>query len=192
MNPDEPVVPEPDAYYPGHQHAAMKRMVDENRNPRTAHQIIGIWRTLGAELTRISAELDAVATELPRGWTGAAADPLREALRELAEFTGRTSMNFEVIANIVEVESDAAALAGATMPDSLDDDTIETLRESALGANPLDHVAAADLASGHERRLEALAEAVRVMEARDNTMRAAIGNMPLLEPPPDLGDKPGS
>ncbi|MFC6094622.1 hypothetical protein, partial [Saccharothrix lopnurensis] len=197
MTMEKPPVPEPTANYPAHRHEDMKRQVEENFNPGSAGEIAGEWESIGATFTQLAVDFQVIVSGSESGWTGSAGEGVRAALAKVGRFSDMTGDHFTATGTALHHQTTAASEAKTRMPDPIEYDPRKMFTD-AIGSGSLFQLAALPVTMPLQkaRSENAKAEAVQVMQVRDDTMRSATSSMPAFAELPtvtrDQGTATGS
>ncbi|QFZ17636.1 hypothetical protein [Saccharothrix syringae] len=187
MTHEKPPVPEPTANYPAYQHADMKRQVEENFNPGAAGEIAEEWKSIGETFTQLAVDFRVIVSGSESGWTGSAGEGVRTALAKVGDFSDLTGDHFTATGTALHDQTTAAAEAKSRMPDPVDYDPKKMFTD-AISSGSLVELAALPVTMPLRKAEseEAKAEAVRVMQARDDAMRSATSSMPAFAETPTV------
>ncbi len=189
MAPVKPTVPHPNANYPGQPHEEMKRLVTEKYSPTDANQVIDAWGQLGAKFKELATDFSILVNGSQTGWTGQAAEAVRGALGKVGAFADTTGEGFTRTSGAIAQQRDAAVQANKAMPEPVDFNPLDIAKKwagasvifpPAMVASPI------EMFMKHNEQQEAKAEAVQVMQTRDNTMMSAAMSMPAMESTPQV------
>lgn len=127
------------------------------------------------------------------GWTGSAAEGSRAALAKVGEFSGMTGDHFTATGEVLQAQTSAASEAKARMPDPVEYDPKKMFTD-ALKSGSLLQLAAlpATMPMQRAKSENAKAEAVQVMQSRDDAMRSATGTMPAFAEMPTVTHDQGT
>lgn len=194
MAPVKPTVPHPNANYPGQPHEEMKKLVTEKYSPTEANQVIDAWAQLGTKFKELATDFNILVNGSQAGWTGKAAEAVRGALGKVGTFADTTGEGFTRTSNAIATQRDAAVQANKSMPEPVDFNPLDIAKKWA-GASvifpPAMVASPVEMFMKHNEKQEAKAEAVQVMQTRDNTMMSAAMSMPTMESTPQVTQDQG-
>ncbi|GHH46291.1 hypothetical protein [Lentzea cavernae] len=194
MAPVKPAVPHPNANYPGQPHEEMKKLVTEKYDPNAANQVIDAWGQLGSRFQELATDFTILVNGSQTAWTGKAAEGVRAALTKVGTFAETTGDGFVRTSDAIAQQRDAAVQANRSMPEPVKFSPMDTLKKFAVPAvifPPAMVGAPFEMMAQHNAQQEAKAEAVQVMQTRDNTMMAAAMSMPTMESTPQVTQDQG-
>lgn len=194
MAPVKPTVPAPNANYPGQQHEQMKALVTQNYNPETATIVSDTWNSIGTAFRELATDFSILVNGSQDAWRGRAADGVRAALGKVGTFSEQTGEAFVRTSDAIAQQRDAAVQAHKSMPEPVKFSPLDSLKKFAVPAvifPPAMVGAPFDMMAQHNAQQEAKAEAVQVMQTRDNTMMAAAMSMPTMESTPQVTQDQG-
>ncbi|MEV6243760.1 hypothetical protein [Lentzea sp. NPDC051838] len=194
MAPVKPTVPHPNSNYPGQQHEHMKGLVTQNYAPETATAAADVWKSFGTTFKELATDFNILVNGSQSAWTGRAADGVRNALSKIGTFADQTGEGFTRTAGAIEQQREAAVQANKSMPDPVEFNPLDIAKKwagpsilfpPAIVASPV------EMYMKHNEQQEAKAEAVQVMQTRDNTMMSAAMSMPTMESTPQVTQDQG-
>ena len=189
MAPVKPTVPHPNANYPGQPHEEMKKLVTEKYSPTDANLVIDGWGALGSKFKELATDFNILVNGSQAGWTGQAAEAVRGALGKVGTFADTTGEGFTRTSNAIAQQRDAAVQANKAMPEPVNFNPLDIAKKWA-GASiifpPAMVASPVEMFMKHNEQQEAKAEAVQVMQTRDNTMMSAAMSMPTMESTPQV------
>ncbi|MDX3656578.1 hypothetical protein PV646_04595 [Streptomyces sp. ID05-26A] len=190
----KPAVPTPNAHYPGQQHEQMKAQVTQNYVPDTATAVSDTWKTIGSTFKDLATDFGILVNGSQDAWQGRAAEGVRAALGKVGTFSEQTGDAFMRTSDAIAQQRDAAVQANRSMPEPVKFSPMDTLKKFAVPAvifPPAMVGAPFEMMAQHSAQQEAKAEAVQVMQTRDNTMMAAAMSMPAMESTPQVTQDQG-
>ncbi|MEU0882207.1 hypothetical protein ABZ345_26620 [Lentzea sp. NPDC005914] len=194
MAPVKPAVPHPNANYPGQPHEEMKKLVTEKYDPNAANQVIDGWGQFGTKFKELATDFSILVNGSQAGWTGKAAEAVRGALGKVGTFADTTGEGFTRTSAAIAQQRDAAVQANKSMPEPVDFNPLGIAKKWA-GASiifpPAMVASPVEMFMKHNEQQEAKAEAVQVMQTRDNTMMSAAMSMPTMESTPQVTNDQG-
>lgn len=196
MAPVKPTVPHPNANYPGQPHEEMKKLVTEKYDPGAANQVIDAWGALGTRFKELATDFNILINGSQTAWTGKAAEGVRAALGKVGTFTDQTGEGFTRTSNAIAAQRDSAVQANKSMPDPVEFNPMKIAGDWLMNKggfiSPVMMVGAPiDMMMTHNKQQDAKAEAVQVMQTRDNTMMSAAMSMPTMESTPQVTQDQG-
>ncbi|MCR3753538.1 hypothetical protein [Lentzea californiensis] len=194
MAPVKPAVPHPNANYPGQQHEEMKKLVTEKYDPSSANQVIDAWGALGSRFKELATDFSILVNGSQSAWTGKAAEGVRAALNKVGTFADNTGEGFVRTSDAIAQQRDAAVQANRSMPEPVNFSPMDIMKKYAAPSvlfPPAMVGAPFEMLSKHNEQQEAKAEAVQVMQTRDNTMMSAAMSMPTMESAPQVTQDQG-
>lgn len=193
MTREKPEVPEPTANYPAHQHEDMKRQVEENFDAGLAGEIADEWRTIGATMTELAVDFQVIVNGSQAGWTGSAAEGARAALAKVGEFSDVTGDHFTATGAALHTQTSAATEAKTRMPEPVEYDPKKMFTDALRSGSLLQlAVLPATMPLQRAKSENAKAEAVQVMQSRDDALRSATGTMPAFAELPTVTHDQGT
>ncbi|ONI93041.1 hypothetical protein ALI22I_00395 [Saccharothrix sp. ALI-22-I] len=193
MTREKPQAPEPTANYPAHQHEDMKRQVEEKFDPGLAGEIADEWKAIGSTLTELAVDFQVIVTGSEAGWTGSAAEGARAALAKVGKFSDMTGDHFTATGSALHTQTSAASEAKTRMPEPVEYDPKKMLTD-AIGSGSIFNLAALPVTMPMQKAKSegAKAEAVQVMQSRDDAMRSATTSMPAFAEMPTVTQDQGT
>ncbi|MDX8145721.1 hypothetical protein SK854_26665 [Lentzea sp. BCCO 10_0061] len=194
MAPVKPTIPTPNANYPGQQHEQMKTLVTQNYVPDTATTVSEAWKSLGTTFKELATDFNILINGSQSAWTGRAADGVRQALSKIGTFADQTGDGFTRVSTAIEQQREAAVQANRSMPEPVSFSPMDIMKKwtgPSVIFPPAMVGAPFEMLSKHNEQQEAKAEAVQVMQTRDNTMMSAAMSMPTMESTPQVTQDQG-
>ncbi|MDX8055265.1 hypothetical protein SK571_38325 [Lentzea sp. BCCO 10_0798] len=184
---DRPQVPQPNANYPGHSHAAMHKQAMDGNEPGLAGEIAAEWKSISSDLVDVAVGLNTVVNGLRAGWTGSAGAAASQALTKVGNFTDQLSSSFSATSGVINRQVEAAESTKNKFPKEVPFDPQQMLKDAATSLNPFKMAAAPfEMMAQREKSQAAKQEAERVMQERDHSLAAAAAGMPTFEEAPQL------
>ncbi|KJK47472.1 hypothetical protein UK23_20105 [Lentzea aerocolonigenes] len=172
----------------------MKKLVTEKYSPTDANLVIDGWGALGSKFKELATDFNILVNGSQTGWTGKAAEAVRGALGKVGTFADTTGEGFTRTSNAIASQRDAAVQANKSMPEPVDFNPLDIAKKWA-GASvifpPAMVASPVEMFMKHNEQQEAKAEAVQVMQTRDNTMMSAAMSMPTMESTPQVTNDQG-
>jgi hypothetical protein len=194
MAPIKPTVPHPNANYQSQPHEEMKRLVNDKYQPTGADPVIDAWAQLGKKFKELATDFNILVNGSQSAWTGRAAEAVRGALGKVGTFADTTGEGFTRTSNAIAQQQEAAVQANKSMPEPVNYNPLDIAKKWA-GASiifpPAMVASPVEMFMKHHEQQEAKAEAVQVMQTRDNTMMAAAMSMPTMESTPKVTQDQG-
>ncbi|WP_394615936.1 hypothetical protein JNUCC0626_40460 [Lentzea sp. JNUCC 0626] len=194
MAPVKPTVPHPNANYPGVAHEQMQKLVTEKYVAGAADPVIDAWAKIGEQFKTLATDFNILVNGSQSAWTGKAAEGVRTALGKVGTFADNTGEGFERTSKAIAEQRNAAGQAHSTMPPVVKfspGDIFTKWATPAVIFPPAMVGAPFEMVAKHQEQQAAKAEAVQVMQTRDNTMMAAAMSMPTMESTPKVTQDPG-
>ncbi|MFD1149710.1 PPE domain-containing protein, partial [Saccharothrix hoggarensis] len=171
----------------------MKRQVEENFDAGVAGQVADKWKSIGATLTEMAVDFQVIVNGSQGGWTGSAAEGARAALAKVGKFSDMTGDHFTATGTALHTQTTAAAEAKNRMPEPVEYDPKKMFTD-ALTSGSILQLAALPMAMPAQKAKSdgAKAEAVQVMQSRDDAMRSATSTMPAFAEMPAVTQDQGT
>ncbi|MFS8096135.1 hypothetical protein LFM09_03255 [Lentzea alba] len=168
----------------------MKDLTVQNYDPNVATEVVEAWAKFGTKFRELAADFNKIMNDSQAGWSGAAAEGVRQALSKVGKFSDDTGHAFHATAQAIATQRDAAVQANRSMPEPVEFSPLKMAGEWALKGGPINPVAsvtsAYDAYSTYNEKNEAKQYAVQVMQQRDTTMMAAAQSMPVMDATPEV------
>ncbi len=189
MAPIKAAVPTPNDNYPGHKHEHMESLVKNNYLPDTATQVADAWKDFGDTFKKLATDFTILVNGSQSAWTGQAAEGVRKALNKVGTFVEQTGDGFLKTSGAIEQQREAAVQAHNSMPTPVDFNPLKIAGDWFTNkggfVSPIMMAGAPiEMISTYNAQQDAKAEAVQVMQTRDNTMMSAAMSMPTMDSPP--------
>ncbi|MEU7479201.1 hypothetical protein AB0A63_24660 [Lentzea sp. NPDC042327] len=189
MAPIKADVPTPNDNYAGQKHEHMQSLVKDNYVPETATGTADIWKSFSESFRDLATDFTVLVNGSQSAWTGQAAEGVRKALNKVGTFVEQTSETFHKTSTAIEQQREAAVQANHSMPQPVDFNPLKIAGDWFTNKggfiNPIMMAGAPiEMISTYNAQQDAKAEAVQVMQTRDNTMMAAAMSMPTMDAPP--------
>ncbi|MET8757478.1 hypothetical protein [Lentzea sp. NPDC004782] len=196
MAPVKPVVPHPDANYPGQPHEEMKKLVTEKYDPGAATNVAGAWSELGGKFKELAEDFRILVNGSQDAWKGRAAEGVRAALTKVGTFADQTGDGFVRTSGAIAQQRDAAVQANKAMPEPVEFNPLKIAgdwltNKGGFIAPAMMVGAPIEMISTYNKQQGAKEEAVQVMQTRDNTMMSAAMSMPAMESTPQVTQDQG-
>src|SRR5256885_6383843 len=107
----------PGTYYPGFEHSVMKDMVNTNMDPGQVDDTGAAWNSLGNTLVEFGTAVSGAVGQSRTDWSGAAAERAHSYFTGVGDWMGGTGQAFQLAANRMNAQSEAAATARSGMPE---------------------------------------------------------------------------
>ncbi|HWR48020.1 MAG TPA: hypothetical protein VN327_10485, partial [Pseudonocardiaceae bacterium] len=183
-----PTVPIPHTNAAAYHHSDLKRMIDTSE-PSQAHELGQLWNDLDNEIMDFGASLQRTATSSEAIWVGQAGNAARAALSALAAWSQHTGQGVQFMGTTVRTQAEAAQTAKLAMPEPVPYDPAEYQAQLNSTINPAEWVRIiGDAREQADRRDDAHAEAIRVVENYSTSLRDTNTAMPAFTPPPRFGN----
>jgi hypothetical protein len=192
MTREKPQAPEPTANYPAHPHEEMKRQVEDKFDPGLAGEIADEWKNIGSTLTDLAVDFQVIVNGSQAAWTGSAAEGARAALAKVGKFSDMTGDHFTATGTALHSQTTAASEAKARMPEPVAYDPKKMFTD-AISSGNIVQLAALPMAMPMQKAKSdgAKAEAIQVMQSRDDSMRSATTSMPAFAEMPTVTQEQG-
>lgn len=193
MTHEKPRVPEPTANYPAHEHEDLKRHVEEKFTPSLAGEVADKWKSIGSTFTQMAVDFQVIVNGSQDAWTGSAAEGARAALAKVGKFSDMTGDHFTATGTALHSQTTAAAEAKARMPEPVAYDPKKMFTD-AISSGNIVNLAALPMTMPMQKAKSdgAKAEAVQVMQSRDDAMRSATSAMPAFAEMPTVTHEQGT
>ncbi|WP_447006568.1 hypothetical protein ACRAKI_08865 [Saccharothrix isguenensis] len=192
MTREKPQAPEPTANYPAHPHEEMKRQVEEKFDPGLAGEIADEWTNIGSTLTDLAVDFQVIVNGSQNAWTGSAAEGARAALAKVGEFSDLTGDHFTATGTALHSQTTAASEAKARMPEPVSYDPKKMFTDAISSGNIVELAALPFTMPMQKAKSDgAKAEAIQVMQSRDDAMRSATSSMPAFAEMPTVTQEQG-
>ncbi|MEV6718474.1 hypothetical protein AB0M48_41265 [Lentzea sp. NPDC051208] len=172
----------------------MKALVTQNYNPETATTVSDAWKSIGTTFKELATDFSILVNGSQDAWKGRAAEGVRAALGKVGTFSEQTGEAFVRTSTAIAQQRDAAVQANKSMPEPVSFNPLDIMKKYAGPSvifPPAMVGAPFEMLSKHNEQQEAKAEAVQVMQTRDNTMMAAAMSMPAMETTPQVTQDQG-
>ncbi|WP_051771095.1 hypothetical protein [Lentzea albidocapillata] len=172
----------------------MKKLVTEKYDPSAANQVIDAWGALGSRFKELATDFSILVNGSQSAWTGKAAEGVRAALNKVGTFADNTGEGFVRTSSAIAQQRDAAVQANRSMPEPVSFSPMDIMKKYAAPSiifPPAMAGAPFEMLSKHNEQQEAKAEAVQVMQTRDNTMMSAAMSMPTMQSTPQVTQDQG-
>ncbi|MDR6591688.1 hypothetical protein ACFFSW_34745 [Saccharothrix longispora] len=171
----------------------MKQQVETNFNPGLGGEIAEEWKAIGRTFTQLAVDFQVIVSGSEAGWTGSAGEGARTALAKVGKFSDMTGDHFTSTGDALHDQVSAASGAKARMPEPVEYDPKKMFTDAIGRGNVFDLAALAVTMPMRKAESEAAkAEAVQVMQARDDAMRSATGAMPAFAETPTVTQDQGT
>ncbi|WP_439661348.1 hypothetical protein ACSHWB_07520 [Lentzea sp. HUAS TT2] len=167
----------------------MKTQVTQNYNPETATAVSDAWKSIGNTFKELATDFTILVNGSQTAWTGKAAEGVRAALNKVGTFADTTGEGFVRTSGAIAQQRDAAVQANRSMPEPVSYSPMDIMKKWAAPTvlfPPAMAGAPFEMLAKHNEQQEAKAEAVQVMQTRDNTMMSAAMSMPTMDSIPQV------
>ncbi|MFD0202229.1 MULTISPECIES: PPE domain-containing protein [Saccharothrix] len=171
----------------------MKRQVEDRFDPGLAGEVADKWKAIGATLTDLAVDFQVIVSGSEAGWTGSAGEGARAALAKVGKFSDMTGDHFTATGTALHTQTTAASEAKTRMPDPVAYDPKKMFTDALSAGNILDLAALPVTMPMQKAKSDgAKAEAVQVMQSRDDALRSATGAMPAFAEMPTVTQDQGT
>lgn len=179
-------------YYLGHEHEALKDMVEKNLDPAQLDDAGTAWHELGATLLEFQAAFSAAANRSAEDWSGVAGSVARGYLTKLGESMGSAGQGFQVAGGRMHAQAEAAERARKDMPEPVRFSLNETFEMLEREADPfaLGKVVRRVVERFDEKK-RAHEQAAGVMAGYARSLTDVDAAMPAFAPPPVMAAEVG-
>ncbi|WP_199431869.1 PE-PGRS family protein [Qaidamihabitans albus] len=189
----ERAVPEATRRYESYRHEELKAEVESGNDPTAAGEIGRAWADLAVRLREAGEALTGMVAGSEEQWQGAGGDALRAVLGRAAGWSDRSAELSDLLGDAVGQQAAIAAKAKAEMPEPVPYDPAGMIRDAAAGGDIRLLAGLADALAARRAEAEAARQqAVDVMYARDEALRAAAPATSFPAPPELTSGSPGS
>jgi hypothetical protein len=179
------------SYYPGYEHEAMKAMVNDNLDPAQVNDSGLAWNNIGNTLIEFQAAFTAAANRSTEDWSGAAGDAARSHVTGLGDSMGSSGQGFQLAANQMYAQSQAAEQARNAMPEPVQFSMGDALGMLAQERNPFALPGVVEeVNQKFEEKKQAHEQAAQVMTTYSQSLTDAGTAMPAFAPPPTMAPPP--
>ncbi|MCP2249408.1 hypothetical protein [Lentzea aerocolonigenes] len=195
MAPVRPNVQPSTENYPAQEHERMKNLTVENYDPNAATEVIDAWVKFGTKFRELAADFNKIVNDSQGGWSGAAAEGVRQALSKVGKFSDDTGHAFHATAQAIATQRDAAVQANRTMPEPVKFEPWKIAGKWGPAAVIVPGAmvgGAVEAYNTYNEKQEAKQYAVQVMQERDTTMMAAAQSMPVMDATPQVTHDQGT
>ncbi|MGW4113130.1 hypothetical protein ACWEFJ_19855 [Actinosynnema sp. NPDC004786] len=179
--------PAPDIRYEAASHEALVDLAKANLDTVKANRIVSNWADIGKTLGELAEAFSGIVRRSTEQWTGEAGEKARAALLKVGRFCDMASSQFTRTSETISAQTEIAGEAALRMPPVVKP-TPEEVYYSMVGTGDVISIVAAPrfYAAQYAKSLEAKAQAVDVLYARDNALHSAALGMPQLDEPPKV------
>ncbi|WP_185845731.1 hypothetical protein [Kibdelosporangium aridum] len=183
----EPKVPPSNVYVPGQSHQVLADWVKTGEQA-DAEGLAQTWQDWGNGLQEASRDLFVAVFGSQDGWTGQAANAMREQLRRVAEWSKKTGEGFNKASTAFTQQGEAVGTAKNAMPEPVNFSPEQMIKDAAKGGI-IDLIKLPGaMYEQHQKQQQAYEQAIQVVAQRDAALQAAASSVPPFEPPPKVGD----
>ncbi|MPZ82025.1 MAG: hypothetical protein GEV28_17185 [Actinophytocola sp.] len=178
-------VPPAESNHAAFDHEQLKKWTDD-ADTGTSQAFADEWTRTGTVLMDAADSLKRASMGTEAGWTGDAAEAMRQRLGLIAGWSGGTGSQISAAGQTIARQSEAADAARRAMPEPVSYKPADIIRD-APGNGLMALVQLPELM--YQRYQESNAaheEAVRVVAERDQTMSTAAGEVSVFQAPPSL------
>jgi hypothetical protein len=167
-------------------HEVLKGMTDA-ANPGGAQAVADSWAELAAGFDESANLFRQAMAESAGGWTGDAADGMRNQLATIAEWSKQTAASYRAASKAIGDQSTAADSAKANMPEPIPYDPGQMIRD-AVASGSISQLAALphQMYAQKQKHDAAHAQAAEVVANRDSSFASSAATVPVFVPPPSL------
>ncbi|KOV83994.1 WXG100 family type VII secretion target [Nocardia sp. NRRL S-836] len=189
MAPIKAAVPTPNDNYAAQKHEHMQSLVTDNYAPDTATDIADVWKSFSTTFRDLATDFSILVNGSQSAWTGQAAEGVRNALNKVGTFVEQTGETFHKTSTAIEQQREASVHANNSMPKPVDFNPLKIAgdwftNKGGFISPVMMAGAPIEMLSTYNAQQNAKAEAVQVMQTRDNTMMSAALSMPTMDSPP--------
>jgi hypothetical protein len=183
----------PGTYYLGYGHPALKDMVETNMDPAQVNDTGAAWNSLGNTLVEFQEAVSTAVEGSAEDWSGVAGDSARGYFAGVGDWMGGTGQAFQLAANRLNAQSEAAASARAGMPEPVDfsmNDAIGMLERETNIFNLHNTISQVNQKFAEKQQAHELAAEVMTNFAK--AMGESGSGMPTFAPVPNMGEPAGN
>lgn len=185
-------VPAPDLNPHAQSHEVLKGMTDA-ADPAGSQAVADGWAAMASGFDEAAELFQQAMLNSTVGWTGEAAEGMREQLARVATWSKATGARYQAASAAVGEQSAAADSAKTAMPPPVPYDPAQMIRDAAASGN-ISEMAALPFAMYAQKQKHDAAhdQAAEVVSNRDLAFADAAARVPVFSPPPSLtGDEGG-
>jgi hypothetical protein len=188
---DERSIPPANTQYPGVEHQVLKKWTDEGE-PGDANGIGDMYKDFASGLTEAAENLMVAVFGSQAGWTGQAANAMRERLQKVAEWSQKTGDSFGVASSAFVSQGESVGSAKTSMPDPVDYNPGQMIKDAAKSGSIVDiAMLPYNMYQTRQAQQQAHEKAIQVVAQRDAELASAAASIPPFEPPPKIEDPGG-
>jgi hypothetical protein len=185
-------VPPANTQYPGIEHSILKKWTDDGE-PGTANSIGDMYKDFATSLTEAAENLMVAVFGSEAGWTGQAANAMRERLKTVADWSQQTGDSFKAASGAFNTQGQAVGDAKNAMPEVVDYDPGQMIKNAATSGSIIQMATLpVEMYQQRQAQQQAHEKAIQVVAQRDADLAAAAASIPPFEPPPKIGDEGGT
>lgn len=179
--------PTPDIRYEAASHEALVSLAKDNLNTVKADRIASNWTNIGKTLGELAEAFSSIVRSSTEQWTGETGEKARASLLTVGRFCDTASSLFTLTSETISIQTEIASEAARRIPPVVEP-TPDEVYYAMVGTGDVISIAAAPqfYAAQYAKSVEAKAQAVDVMYARDRALHSAAVRMPQLDEPPKV------
>ncbi|TDD49188.1 PPE domain-containing protein [Saccharopolyspora elongata] len=172
-------------HYLSFEHKEMDRFVRENFDPTAVHDVGRVYHGHGAKFLEFAEQIRQAATKTEHTWQGEAGDAMRKHVTQLADHMSHSGNAAQLTANQVGMQAEAAERARNSMPEVVEFDMKQELKNYFSDPNPFTALSRAnDIVEKQEKSQAAHQEAAQVMSKMETDFGTAAAQTPAFVPAP--------
>ncbi|MER6988721.1 PPE domain-containing protein [Saccharopolyspora hirsuta] len=184
-------------HYLSFEHKEMDRFVKENFDPTAVHDVGRIYHGHGEKFLDFAEQIKQAARKTEQTWQGEAGDAMRAHVTQLADHMAHSGNAAQLTANQIGLQAEAGERAKNSMPEVVEFDMKQELKNYFSDPNPFTAVSRAnEIVEKQEKSQAAHAEAAQVMSTMEGDFGQAAAQTPAFVPAPrgpeDTGRPPES
>ena len=175
------------SYYLGYDHTALKSMVNDNMDPKTADEQGDAWTKIGNALVDLQSNLTKATEASKDAWQGKAAGAAQGYFAGVAKWSGDAAQAAQLTGNKLSAQQNAAENAKNSMPEPVEFSTADAYKMFFSEPNPFKWADTIDkIEAKFEEKQAAHEQAAEVMNTMSTGFQEAGSTMPAFAPPPPM------
>ncbi|QIZ34177.1 PPE domain-containing protein [Saccharopolyspora sp. ASAGF58] len=172
-------------HYLSFEHKEMDRFVKENFDPTAVHDIGRVYFGHGEKFLDFADQIKQAAAKTQETWQGEAGDAMRAHVTQLADHMSHSGSAAQLTANQVGMQAEAGERARNSMPEVIEFDMKQELKNYFSDPNPFTAISRAnDIVEKQEKSQAAHQEAAQVMSTMETDFGQAAAQTPAFVPAP--------
>lgn len=172
-------------HYVSYAHQELARFVQENFDPAAVHDVGRVYHDHGQKFLEFAERIRRAAAVTQETWHGEAGDAMRAQVTRLADHMSHSGNAAQLTGNQLGMQAEAGERARNSMPEVIEFDLKEELRNYFADPNPLTAISRAnEIVQKQQRSQAAHQEAARVMSAMETSFGEAAARTPAFVPAP--------